>query len=258
MTALGDLGADPAGVEVAAQLARATLLVGDPRSGLDWAERTIAAADRLGLDAVRTDVLVTRGTARFRLGAEAAGLDDLRQAIGESETAGYRPPSCARGTTSPGVVADDPRLALETAREGFELATSMGVGEIAGQLAEVACSVALDTGDWGWAMSTIGTIVDGPIPSANRINLLAIGATIGALQGDAEAVRAFEAIHPLPADTDIQVRPARHMPAPGWRSRPVTSARPSGWRHRRRAGASVPSRPNSSPSRLGPGCGAAT
>ncbi len=206
VTALGDLGADAAGVEVAAQLARATLLVGDARSGLEWAERAIKAADRLGLDAVLTDVLVTRGTARFRLGDEEAGMADLRRAISEAETAGYLTTELrARNNLAWLVVADDPRLTLETAREGFELATSMGVGEIAGQLAEVACSVALDTGDWRWAMSTIGHIVDGPIPNANRINLLAIAATIGALQGDPEPVLAFEAIHPLPSDTDSQV-----------------------------------------------------
>ena len=216
VAALGDLAGDAAGVEVASQLARARLLVGDDAGGLQWADRALEAADRLGLNAVRTDVLVTRGTARFRLGDEPAGLADLRQAIEDAEAAGHLTTELrARNNLAWLVVADDPRVTLVTAREGFELATNMGIGDVAVQLAEVACSAALDTGDWKWALSTIGELGRGPMPEGNRINVLAIAATIGALTGDPKPVRALEAALPLQPDTDLQIV-AGAMHAQAW------------------------------------------
>jgi class 3 adenylate cyclase len=203
--AMGDPGRDPAAVEVASQLARARVLVGDDRASLEWADRAIAGARALGLDAVANDALVTRGTARVRLG-DAGGLDDLRAAIADAEAAGALATELrARNNLAWLVVADDPRTTLETAREGLGLATTMGVGDIAVQLAEVACTAALDTGDWDWALTTIEELVRGSISDANRINLLAIGGIIGALSGRRAPLDAFEAIQPLPPETDPQV-----------------------------------------------------
>jgi class 3 adenylate cyclase len=205
VAAMGDPGRDPAGVEVASQLARARVLVGDDRGSLEWAERALEGARALGLDAVAGDALVTKGTARVRLG-DAGGLDDLRTAIADAEAAGALATELrARNNLAWLVVADDPRTTLETAREGLELATTMGVGDIAVQLAEVACTAAIDTGDWSWALVTVDGLVRGPIPDASRINLLAIAGIIGALSGRRSALRAFEAIQSPPPDTDPQV-----------------------------------------------------
>jgi len=205
VAAMGDPAHDPAGVEVASQLARARVLVGDDQGSLEWAERALQGARTLGLDAVAGDALVTRGTARVRLG-DAGGLDDLRTAIADAEAAGALATELrARNNLAWLVVADDPRTTLETAREGLELATTMGVGDIAVQLAEVACTAAIDTGDWTWALETIDRLVRGPIPEANRINLLAIAGIIGALSGRRTPLRAFEGIQPLPPETDPQV-----------------------------------------------------
>ena len=33
----------------------------------------------------------------------------------------------------------------------------MGVGDVAVQLGAVACAIAIDTGDWDWALGTTGT-----------------------------------------------------------------------------------------------------
>lgn len=206
-----DFGADDAGVELASQLARARMLVGDDEAGLDWAQRALAAAERLGLKATATDILVTRGTARFRLGEEEAGLDDLRRAIAQAEAEGYLTTELrARNNLAWLLVADDPRTTLETAREAVELATKMGVGDIAVQLAEVATAVAVDTGDWDWALATVAELEGGAMPDANRINLAATVATIRALRGDPEPMAAIEAMEPFPAETDVQVVASVH------------------------------------------------
>jgi hypothetical protein len=206
LRAFRDFGADASGIELAAQLARARTLVGDNRGGLEWAERALAAAERLGLDAIEADLLVTRGTARFRLGDEDAGLADLRLAIAEAEDAGsVRTELRARNNLAWLVVADDPRTAMDTAREAVELATTMGVGDLAAQLAEVACAVALDTGDWEWALATAAELEHRVVPEANKINLASAVSMIRALRGDARPLAAIEAMEPFPRDTDRQV-----------------------------------------------------
>ena len=185
LEAIRDIGADESSIELASQLARARMVLGDDRAGLEWAERALDGARRLGLDATMTDLLVTRGTARFRLGDEDAGLADLRQAIEMAEGSGSLNTELrARNNLAWLVVADDPRTTMETARQGYELATAMGVRDMAVQLADVACAAALDTGDWDWAIQTIADLELRGTPVALRIDLASITAVIQALRGE--------------------------------------------------------------------------
>jgi class 3 adenylate cyclase/tetratricopeptide (TPR) repeat protein len=206
LEAIEDAGSDASGVELAAQLARARMLVGENRAGLEWADRALADARRLGMQAVAADILITRGTARFRLGQEAEGLSDLRTAIGEAEDGGALAVELrARNNLAWLSVADDPRVTLETGRQGYELATAMGVGDLAVQLADVACAAAIDTGDWAWALETASALDAGTIPDEFRIDIGGSVAIIHALQGQPEPMAAIDAMHPLPAETDRQV-----------------------------------------------------
>ena len=206
LRAIRNFGAYDAGVELAAQLAKARMLVGDDAAGFDWAERALAAAERRGLQATATDALITRGTARFALGEEKEGLADLRRAISEAETEGYLASELrARNNLAWLAVVDDPRTTLDTAREAVELASTMGVGDIAVNLAEVATAVAVDTGDWQWALHTIEELDGGVIPPANRINLAVTTSIIRALQGDPRPLASIEALEPFPDQIDSQV-----------------------------------------------------
>jgi tetratricopeptide (TPR) repeat protein len=188
LRAIRDIGTDASGIELASQLARARMMMGDDDAGLEWAERALAGAERLGLEALGTDLLVTRGTARFRLGDEEAGMADLRRAIEQAEAAGSLNTELrARNNLAWLVVADDPRITMETAREGFELANAMGVRDMAVQLADVACAAAIDTGDWDWALETAADLEHRGISAAYRIDLASISAVIRALRGDPPA-----------------------------------------------------------------------
>ena len=215
MRAVRDITADASSVELAAQLARAKLLIGDNRVGLEWAERAMAAAERLELVNVAVDVLVTRGTARFRLGDEDEGLADLRAAIARAqETGALHTELRARNNLAWLEVADDPRATMETARQGFELASTMGLGDIAVQLADVACTTAIDAGDWDWALATMTEIESRGISDAYRIDVHSTMAIILGLRGDPKATELLDAFEPLPADADAQVVAAtRHARA---------------------------------------------
>jgi hypothetical protein len=154
---------------------------------------------------VAIDALITRGTAAMRMGDEA-GLADLQRAIAQAQEQGAISAELrARNNLAWLVVADDPRTTMDSARGGMELATRMGVGDMALQLAEVACAVAVDTGDWGWALATLGELRDQPQSPAHRIQFAATEATLRALRGEHEAVAVLEALKPIDPGTDPQI-----------------------------------------------------
>ncbi|MBA2255486.1 MAG: AAA family ATPase, partial [Chloroflexi bacterium] len=206
LAGIADLPADTASVELIGQLARARVLVGQDRQGLEWADRALALARTSGLDAIAVDALVTRGTARMRLGEETSGSADLREAIREADRlglvgAGLR----ARNNLAWLVVLDDPHMTLETARVGFEVATRMGVGDMALQLASIVVAVAIDTGEWMAAQSMLDEMRERPQAPAHRIQFVATDAMLRAMQGDITAAALLEALEPVDPDTDAQI-----------------------------------------------------
>ncbi len=206
MRAIRNWDADASGVALAAELARARMVVGDDRGAIAWADRALAAAQRLELAAIATDLQVTRGTARFSLGDQEAGLADLRAAIARAQDSGLLNTELrARNNEAWALLGDDPRAAMQTARLGLELATTMGLGDIAVPLADIACTAAIETGDWGWALETMDELTQREIPDTFRIVLAANAATIRTLRGEPGAMSSLDALEPLPPDTDRQV-----------------------------------------------------
>ena len=206
MRAIRNWEADATGVSLAAELARARMVVGDDREAIEWADRALSAAQGLELTAIATDLRVTRGTAKYSLGDKEAGLTDLRDAIGQAQDAGLLNTELrARNNEAWALLDDDPRAAMETARLGLELATAMGLGDIAVPLADIACTAAIETGDWDWALRTIDELGQRGIPDTFRIVLVANAAIMNALRGAADAMEPLDALDPLPPDTDRQV-----------------------------------------------------
>ncbi len=207
-----DLDSDPAGVELAGQLARAKMLSGSDAESLAWASRTMRAARRLRLPAVHLDALTTRGTARLRLGRMTEGLSDLRRAIAIGQRLGMLNGELrARNNLAWLVVLDDPHVTLDTARGGLQLAQRMGVGDMALQHALVMCMVAIDTGEWDEALAVIDEVREQPQATAHRLQFAAIEATIRGLRGERRQARTMEALQPLARATDPQMAAAIDM-----------------------------------------------
>ncbi len=209
---VADLASDASTVELSGQLARAHVLVGHDQQALDWANRTLDACATLGLPAIAVDALITRGTAQLRLGRDALGLADLHAAIADAQRleligAGLR----ARNNLAWLVAPDDPWATMATARDGLELATRMGIGDMALQLAEVVCAAAVDTGDWDEALAVLQAVRDRPQAPAHRIDFASTEATLHALRGDAGAGAGLEALQPLDPDTEPPVMAALDM-----------------------------------------------
>ena len=198
-----------AGVELAAQLARARLLLGDDAEAIGWADRALEAASALDLGPVSIDLLITRGTGRLSSGDGEAGSADLRDAIALAQASGSLQAELrARNNLAWSLLDDDPRAAMTIAREGFELATTMGVWDAAVPLADIACTAAIETGDWDWAMATLSELEERGVSDAYRIVFDATAATIRALRGDDAPLAALEGEAAPEPDTDDQVRAA--------------------------------------------------
>ena len=216
LRAVRDIGRDPGGVELAAQLARARLLIGDERGALEWAKRAMPAAERHDLPAVAVDLLVTRGTARFRIGDEDGGIADLRAAVADAERIGSLSAELrARNNLAWLMIADDPHATLDAARQAVDLATTKGGGDLAAQLADVACSAAIETGDWTWALARADELLHEATPLANRIGVAGSAAIIRGLRGDADPFAPLTGLEPLPEDLDDQVKAGIAQSA-GW------------------------------------------
>ena len=197
---------DPAGVELASQLARAHFSSGDPAQAKSWAEQALKSAQRLKLGAVATDALITRGTALLALGQTKAGMRDLNRAIDQCSDGQLLALELrARNNLAWLLVGDDPRATLRAAREGFEIGHQKGMRDMALQLASVALAVAVDTGDWDWAITTIDELDDEAMVPAHLIDLTSTATIIRALRGERHPDAALSRLEPFPPNTDPQI-----------------------------------------------------
>ena len=192
--------------QLPAELARAHLLRGDRARAIEWAERAIAAAEPGGVpgdsNATVIDARITLGTARAEEGA-AEGLELLRQAISDAEAAGFgRIQLRALNNLAWVTVSDDPRETSRTARKGLELAHLLGNREMALQLLDVAGVVAIDIGDWDWAISALADASSDELPTVYRVDFAVIQTVIRAMQGVEDPGRPIEEIGDVEADLD--------------------------------------------------------
>jgi class 3 adenylate cyclase len=203
---MGDATADPIGVELLGQLARANVLIGANEAAIEQSQRALAAARRLDLPALAVDALTTLGTARARKGDEGAGLADLRTAVEEAELRGIvRAELRARNNLAWLAVLDDPHVTLQTARAGLDVALRMGVGDMAVQLALVVCVVSVELGNWVDALALIDDARTRPSAASHRADLAASEAMIRSLRGDRAATAALDQLT-LDAETDRQAQ----------------------------------------------------
>jgi tetratricopeptide (TPR) repeat protein len=205
---LGEAGPDdPAAVELAGQLARAHMLRGDLPQAVSFADRALSSARNLGLVPVATDALITRGAARVQMGEQAAGIEDLKEAIAQCSAHDLLGLELrARNNMAWGLVPDDPRRTVETARTGFDIGRQKGIRDMAVQLASVALPAAVETGEWDWALATLSDLEAEPMSPAHRLDIAATHAILRALRGTPDPGKPVKQLGPIPPDTDPQLR----------------------------------------------------
>lgn len=159
---------DPRLVRTAAQLPRALMLLRRDRArGLAAADKVMTAAERLGLDDVVADTLITKGVLVDLEGRRREGIALLRAGIDLAWRTGA-PVTGLRGSINLGH-ALEPLELLEASRSAFLEASRLGLPHQATMLLGNAVAAASETGDWDWAA---GAIRDALPSAAERMTLL--------------------------------------------------------------------------------------
>ena len=204
-TAASDTGVVPP--QLLAELARAHLLRGDRSRAIEWAKRAILDAEASGAEgtanAIAIDARVTLGTAHAEGGAADEGMELLRQAITEAEAAGFSGIQLrALNNLAWVIVTNDPHETFRTARKGLDLARLLGNREMAIQLLDVASVVAIDTGDWDWAVAALEEASAEEVPTVYRVDFAVTQTIIRAMRGIEDPARPIDGIGALEADLD--------------------------------------------------------
>ncbi|MDQ3881438.1 MAG: hypothetical protein M3295_10255, partial [Chloroflexota bacterium] len=197
-TALDELGPDDAGddasrsaaiVELSAELATARLYREDYAGALTLADRAMADAERLGLWRSLAEARITRGTALGNLGRIDDALLELDAALAFAAERGLVTSELrARLDLSAGpLLLTDAARSVTVAREGYELASRLGMRDWALNLASPALTVAVWTGAWDWAEATIAELDATDLPSTWRTDLAIVSRVIAVLRGREEA-----------------------------------------------------------------------
>src|SRR4029078_9482203 len=119
---------------------------------LPIAERVLEVAEQVELTELAADTLITKGTILDNLWRhfEAVALIEAGRRLTERHGHWSLAPRALNNLASV-LAEDDPRAALEVAREGWEL--NRHVGQRAFTMLENAVYAALRVGEWDWAVA---------------------------------------------------------------------------------------------------------
>ncbi|MFI5255156.1 MAG: hypothetical protein ACHQ15_06850, partial [Candidatus Limnocylindrales bacterium] len=183
--AFADIESDPAVIALDAQLARAHFLAEHNEVALEWADRTIRAAERNDLVAIVADTLVTKGALLPFLGRPHEGLALMEGALRLSEANDLHFVSLrAYINLSAALGATDARTATAIARAGLELARRLGLTQWALTLVQNAASSCVRIGDWDWAVTESEEALTFDLDPESRLNVLSNLSDLREMRGE--------------------------------------------------------------------------
>ena len=194
---------DPWLAELHAGMARSYLLAGHIREAVDWSDRALADAERLDLQPVVAGALATKGAAFLEEGRTTEGIGLLQASLAMAERHGLVVPALrARNSLAVGLLADDPRAALDTAAVGLEIARRFGFRDLAIRLASSWAEAALDVGDWDGILDLVAELHRADLPVTDRVDFESTAALVRAWRGDPAADETFQALDELGAEIE--------------------------------------------------------
>lgn len=204
--------ADTARAQLGWILSWCSSLSGSPASGLEWAEKSLAFADRLGDRELLARALGARATSLFDLGRhrEAALLAgcELELALGAGS---LRTQSVAKQHESAFVHDDDPRRALVAALEAAELAHRAGVRDLELLNKLNATEKATFAGDWATARALLDELAERRLPPRRlRVWTWFVALLDGLTADPADALERLEGNAPLEAAESVDHRSTYH------------------------------------------------
>jgi class 3 adenylate cyclase/tetratricopeptide (TPR) repeat protein len=152
-----DLAGTAEHVRLVGEMARATLVFGNPARSDELVGQVLDAAQRLDLTRDTLHLLATRGAA---LAGTHRVMEAVTTLLGVVHLANSRGMADVelRGRTnlSYAAAAEDIELAYRTAREGYELSRHLGLRGFGFYLLSNAAESAVRLGDWDWVIAATG------------------------------------------------------------------------------------------------------
>jgi len=170
-----DMQGDPGYAGLEGQLARVYMLTGRNDVVLPIVDRVLEVAERNELTELAAGALITKGTTLDYLGRhfEAVGLIEAGRRLTERYGHWTLAPRAINNLASV-LAEDDPRAALEVAREGLEL--NRRIGERAFTMLDNAVYAAIRVGEWDWALEQVEAT------APEETDAMARGAALSAMQ----------------------------------------------------------------------------
>jgi class 3 adenylate cyclase/tetratricopeptide (TPR) repeat protein len=162
--AVRDLEHEPPSLELAdcqASIASDRLLTGHFEDAIDWSERSLDLAAKLGDDRLRPRALSYRGLARCYAG-DLDGLADLREALATAERLGLSRENARVLLILAEVVwaSESPTAALEATRSGEDVASRRGLGEMLIGCQTTSLGPLFDLGRWDELLGVADEVID--------------------------------------------------------------------------------------------------
>ena len=128
---------------------------GSLREAVEWSEKALALADKLGVEDQKPRALADRGTARAYLG-DLGGIEDVREALEVSFQLGLTRETARVHAILADLlwITDGPAPALEDARTGIDLAEGRGNVELAMAIRVTMLGPLFDLGKWDQVVDT--------------------------------------------------------------------------------------------------------
>jgi len=193
--------------ELEGQLARVYMLSGRYEDALPIAERVLEVAEQVELTELAADTLITKGTILDNLGRhfEAVALIEAGRRLTERYGHWSLAPRALNNLASV-LAEDDPRAALDVAREGLEL--NRRIGQRAFTMLENAVYAALRVGEWDWAVAQL----EAALPE--ETDPMARGAALSALR----QIRTYRGLDTSALDEEIEPLAAAVEAGPAFRA----------------------------------------
>jgi class 3 adenylate cyclase/tetratricopeptide (TPR) repeat protein len=184
-----DLEETPAGIELMLATSRALRALDRFDTALEWADRSLPLAERIGTLEQISRAMLERGTSLLVGGRPVEGMVLLRGAHAAALANGFREvESNARVLLTFNEQWGDPVAGLALGREGMELAVRQGSREYAWLNVGNPVICALRVGEWDWVATLLDEWLPVEMPAVARYELFVDRAILASLRGqDASA-----------------------------------------------------------------------
>ncbi|MDQ3880357.1 MAG: AAA family ATPase [Chloroflexota bacterium] len=176
---VGDIVDEPAIVGLSAELARAYGRHEEFERALEYADRALVGAERLGLTELVAEALTTRATVLGSSGRRMEALVILRGVLQLAETHGLTATELRiRINLSLMLLDEDPAAALAVTRIGLQQAERLGFRAFVTYLVGNGSDAAWRVGDWDWAVDRIEELLPTVSDPFDRLSLVQSAALI--------------------------------------------------------------------------------